>query len=648
MISSKKPFLVRSTAVVMLTLVGMTGVLPTSLGLPVAGVESVSAAHDLVIRDGAAYAAKYVSQSVLDPIPMQAGETKTVEVVFRNMGTATWKASGARALAAFTVEPKYRVSPFQAAGWVAKDQPGKIAADVAPGKTGKLLLKLTAPDKPGVYTEKFHLAAENYSWVKGGYFFVKIDVKPKSVTSPTAPAPSTSAPTPVSTNAYNASRMATSIKTVSTVGGEQVRVTVVYKNTGTAPWKNYSVHSNAPAVVAGLTSLSFADAEWVNASLVTNKTTEVQPGEVVRETFFFRAPRKQGNYVASFTLQADGKTFSETEARIDVNVTADAPAHYVEPHAGSAVPSLPADVPRMQEEPRIRVGVWKPTGAVQFRSNDDEYTVFDGENAVAVLPIGRVATLTYSAGTYTFTADGISVTSKSYIRLQPVNNPRSIFALVNQEKKVTWKGPNNFNTYRGAMEYRMAKDGKTMYAINDLLMEDYVAGIAETSNFVPVEYIKALLVAARTYAHYIQDYSTKHDSRHFDVMSDTSDQLYLGYESERLMPRVAQAARDTRGYMITYDTDQNPATMTDIVITPYFANTDGRTRAWTEVWGGSHKPWLVSVPAVYDKRENKRLFGHGVGMSALDAAYKAEEEGADWQSLVKYYYTGVEISKIYE
>jgi peptidoglycan hydrolase-like amidase len=91
--------------------------------------------------------------------------------------------------------------------------------------------------------------------------------------------------------------------------------------------------------------------------------------------------------------------------------------------------------------------------------------------------------------------------------------------------------------------------------------------------------------------------------------------------------------------MVTYNNE--------IVITPYFGNADTRTRSWTEVWGGKEKPWLVPVDTTYDDRDNKKLFGHGVGMSQRDAAYRADETGADFITLLKYYYTGVDVSKIY-
>ena len=106
------------------------------------------------------------------------------------------------------------------------------------------------------------------------------------------------------------------------------------------------------------------------------------------------------------------------------------------------------------------------------------------------------------------------------------------------------------------------------------------------------------------------------------------------------MPNVVAAQRATRGYMATYDSNY--------IITPYYSTSDGRTRSWAEVWGGSNRPWLVSVPATYDKRDGKAMAGHGVGMSARDAAYMADEGGKNWQEILKYYYTGVNVNLIYQ
>lgn len=242
-------------------------------------------------------------------------------------------------------------------------------------------------------------------------------------------------------------------------------------------------------------------------------------------------------------------------------------------------------------------------------------------------------------GLYSFNGPGgFEFSTSDYIRLEPVNDPHAVFTLLNYQRMVKWKGPANFNKYRGALEYRTTQDGQTVYAMNDVLFDDYVAGIGENANKSNEEYLKAQSVAQRSYAYYIKESTDKHDKRNFDVVATTGDQLYLGYESEKIMPRFVEAAKATRGYMATYEGE--------VVITPYYGNSSGRTLAWTEVWGGKTKPWLVSVVAHYDKGRRKN--GHGVGMSQLDAVYRAEKEGVEWRELLKYYYRGIEIIRMYQ
>ena len=92
--------------------------------------------------------------------------------------------------------------------------------------------------------------------------------------------------------------------------------------------------------------------------------------------------------------------------------------------------------------------------------------------------------------------------------------------------------------------------------------------------------------------------------------------------------------------MATYDNN--------VVITPYFGHAVCRTKSWTETWGGTTKPWLVPVQTTYDCQYYGSFFGHGVGMSQMDASRRATAESAGWQDLVKYYYTGVKVEKIFE
>lgn len=592
-----------------------------------------AAAPQVVVKDPT-YSASLVNQSVPDPITIPAGTSKTVVFTFKNTGTATWISTG-KYLSAYTMEPRDRKSAFFASDWTTAKQTGKIPGTIKPGQTGKLTVTFKVPTgtKVGEYTEKFYLAAENQTWVKGGYFFTKIKVTaaPTSNTSNSGSAP---VPTPAPVETTFANRIFLSPKTVSVAGGEAVTLLFGYQNIGKDIWTSANIEQSG--------ATNFADTTWVNRQTAFGKSISVPKDSFWRDQLTFRAPAKAGTYQTNFKVTLKGETSSSATISIPVTVTSDALSDYTEPFAGASLPgySFMDEAPRLAAEPRIRVGLWKdPTsGVVKIQSTEDEYVVSDASGILGTLPMGQTATLTFKNGTYTLQSDLVNVSSTTYLRVQPANNPSAIVIITNYERKISGKSSKNFNRYRGALELRQAQDqNNSLYLINDLNFEDYMVGMGENSNSSPIEYLKAQAVAQRTYAYYIQT-TSKHDSRFFDVVATTGDQLYLGAGNEPSMPRFIDAVNTTRGLMVTYNNN--------VVITPYFGNSDGRTRSWAEVWGGN-KPWLVSVPATYDDRDNKKMFGHGIGMSQRDAAIKAEEEKLDWVQLVKYYYTGVEIHKMY-
>ena len=136
------------------------------------------------------FAAKFVSQSLPDPITIEAGKTQTITFKFKNIGTAVWPASGKKFISAYTMEPRERLSVFKGTNWKNGGQTNAISAITKPGATAELTVEFKASLKIGVYVEKFYLASENNSWVKGGYFFVKINVV-SAKTKPTAVVPTT-------------------------------------------------------------------------------------------------------------------------------------------------------------------------------------------------------------------------------------------------------------------------------------------------------------------------------------------------------------------------------------------------------------------------------------------------------------------------
>ena len=282
-------------------------------------------------------------------------------------------------------------------------------------------------------------------------------------------------------------------------------------------------------------------------------------------------------------------------------------------------------------EPVIRVGLYKTSEPVKFIS-DFAYEVWSGDRSRGLIPAGATTTLSYKNGLYTIQNADLEFGSFDYLRLTPADWSH-FFTLANYNRPVKGRGQINFNAYRGALEYRYSPKSKLPFVINELPLDAYVAGVAETHDAAPLEYIKALMVAARSYAFANIGKIPPTEKRMFDVYPTTVDQIYLGYNSELYMPRAAQAAADTAGQMVIYN--GAPAA------TPYFSHSDGKTRSWKT----KDRPWLKSVKAIYDK--GKRMFGHGFGMSNYDAQKRALKDGWTYDQILQYYYTSTTVEKIF-
>jgi len=588
------------------------------------------------IRDSE-YSARFVSQSHSDPVTIEAGTTKEVTITFKNTGTKTWNGDSSRYISAYTMEPRDRISPF-----LGKKQTAKIPGIVKPGETGILTLLLTAPKEVGEYVERFYLASENNTWIEGGYFFLKITVIPKKVvvkeevkkeeTAPQEEGESVSENIPD----IRAFRIAQSKKTVRVAGGDKIKMVVLYKNTGTKPWKEHRLLSGMPTTLAATKTLTFADKKWKNHTLVLSSNKNVPVGGKTKKTFYFRAPEKKGEYVASFYLDNEGEQIDGSEAVVSVHVTENAPLNYEAPKFSTKhTIKKKEEKVRLAKEPRIRVGLTTAGNEVHFTALDDIYLVYDKDVFVGEMNKRVSTVIRHVDGVYHIKSKKLDKKAQHYFRLVPKTNPHATFSIKRglKDRRIAWVGSSHFQKYHGAFEYRVGEIDKKLYIVNDVLLEDYTAGIAENGRHTPYEAVKANIVAARTYA-----YLSKGKYPFFDVVGSTYDQLYLGADVADHLPQSRKAAKDTRGYMVTY--------RDEVVITPYFGNSSGHTRSWTSAWGGSHKPWLVPVKAKYDA--GRRRFGHGVGMSQRDAALRAKKDSWGWKQLLAHYYSDTEATKIYK
>ncbi|MFA6105670.1 MAG: SpoIID/LytB domain-containing protein [Patescibacteria group bacterium] len=291
--------------------------------------------------------------------------------------------------------------------------------------------------------------------------------------------------------------------------------------------------------------------------------------------------------------------------------------------------SSPWDEAPAVVEPTIRVGIYKTDKKVLFMS-PYSYEVISNEQSLGLVEEGKLVTLSYDNGVYSIVTDSFSTTSIYFIRLIS-HDADSYFSIMNLDRHLIGRSQLNFATFRGDLEYRYAPKSEIPYVINELLLENYVAGIAETSNGAPDEYIKALQIAARTYA-YMNIGPAPSEKRMFDVYASTVDQLYLGYNFEQFSPRIALFTAATRGQMVTYR--DKPVT------TYYYSRSNGKTKTKPGV------PWLKSVACKYDK--GWRQLGHGYGMSNRDAAARARIDKWKYEKILNYYYSGTKVQKLYE
>jgi hypothetical protein len=200
--------------------------------------------------------------------------------------------------------------------------------------------------------------------------------------------------------------------------------------------------------------------------------------------------------------------------------------------------------------------------------------------------------------------------------------------------------------YRGLIEAVYSTKSSKLWLVNELSLEDYVKGIGEEPEGLAPEAYKALAVAYRTYglATLTNHRNDPKWQEPFDLGSSTTsvapyngaNQVYAGEHRETIGSLLTQGTNATAGQVLMYDGK--------VAITPYYSHSDGRTRAWSEVWHGNDHPWLISVP---DPDSNgEQLLGHGVGMP-LQSAIKRAAAGWAYDQILRYFYTGVHISKLY-
>lgn len=578
-------------------------------------------------------------------LTLAPGETKQVTVGFQNIGTEAWSRDSGAYVSVYTYVPKYRTSVFQAPTWVSASQPAKLTeATVKPGEVGHIQFALHAPSTTGTYAETFKLAAEDVAWIPGGEFTVNVTVGTASTTTTKTPSASTTTPSTATTPSTTEETTDTSglsglvllrsAKKITAKANEQVSFTVGIKNTGTVAWSKRALYED------GVQAASLG-----SSSAIASKSSDtVEPGAMDLIDFTFRAPSTKGSHTVTYVFAADDAIVPDLEIDIPVEVTTDAPkvkdrpkretTKTEEKKKKSKSDGIVTDI--TIDEPTVRIGVLivdEETDDKVVVSCETDWKLYDGDGGLlAELDADESVEAYYKNNRYYYDRGQGTEKSSSYLRFVP-DEENAVCTVENFDRTVTRGAAHPDNQFRNILEIRYNSAKDRTWLINELEVEMYLRGLAETSNISHLEFQKTLITVARTYALYHWERYTKHDEEYFHMNAYADDQVYRGYGQELRTPRLTSSVEATEGVVVTYDGKT--------AITPYFSRSDGRTRDWGEVWYGE-VPWLKGVPAPCDK--GKTLWGHGVGMSASEALCQANN-GKEWKEILKYFYTGIDLTK---
>lgn len=553
-----------------------------------------------------AYRAQEVDRSH-GVIRMNPEQAVTIWIDFENTGTTTWYNDGPNFVALNLTNPTNRTSQFHHAFWPASYRPAKLLQrEVRPGEIGRFRIALQAPATPGLYQEHFHLVAENLAWIDGGYATIDIGVGQSVAQRPD----------------YRARETERSQGgTIALPPGKAFTFWIDFENTGLKNWYNTGNNFIAVNVDKPIGRVSaFQHPFWSEYYYRPGRLAQsrIYSGERGRFYFALKAPATPGYYTESFALVAEhkmfipGGTFTITfkVGNQEVGVAGSAPG-----------------------EPTVRIGIYEAT------------------QPVTIVPSGEYTMANVLTGTSERKSGGTPVTIATNIsthwRIEPID-PVGVSTISSYENRPAWKPSLNDNTFRGAIEVRSKPNASSAWVINELPVESYLKGLAEVSNGQPSEYLKSLIVAARSYVLWHHNRGGKYPELGFDINAIT-DQVYRGYGFEQRSTDPLGAIQATAGTVITHPKAISEMNPSGIAVAAYSSGTDGRTRSYQEVWGGTQFPWLVSVADPYGIISNPTTLSgnHMVGMSANGARGYALNEQKTFDWILQHYYTGTATKKIY-
>lgn len=546
-------------------------------------------------------------------VSLNPNERKTLTVAFKNTGTQAW--TNQTWLYGVSSAPNLTL-PLVA------DKPFVLANlkenKVDPGDTGTFQVKLQAPFRAGEHVLYMVPVLNNNVKVSRASMAVSLTVEEPILTY----------------QVIQQNLPSGSVKAGEALKNEEGNWYSLYlKNTGNTPWQkeNTALYGSSPNGRSSLFSGSPLMANLVEAQVAPNevgqftfqglKAPTTQSGEIVEQ--FTPAIRDTSGTLHWMPNQALG---------FGVNIVGGLSTTF-NPNVLTTLPFQNTGGNLM----RVKLSYEPSADAPAVVTSDQVFYLQNTKGGPYLkVPAGQTVMLQPWWGHLSFTTSDYEKAIVSGLRMIPSKG--GILEIRSWEHRPSWNLELNDNQFRGTLEFRPNPDAQNLLTINELPLEDYLKGVAEVSNGDHPEKQKVLAVLARSYAQfYLDPNHRKFPGQPYDGSDDPDVfQKYLGYGYEQRSNNFAQAVQATAGQVVTH----NGA----LVKTPYFNESDGRTRSAEEVWGWTDTPYLQSVEDSWCKEGEGELKGHGVGLSGCGASAMAAE-GKSFVEIIEYYYAGVKVGR---
>ncbi|MHB8176556.1 MAG: N-acetylmuramoyl-L-alanine amidase, partial [Thermoleophilia bacterium] len=144
----------------------------------------------------------------------------------------------------------------------------------------------------------------------------------------------------------------------------------------------------------------------------------------------------------------------------------------------------------------VRPGAVPSGPSSTVTATNTDFNVTDSSGTVlTTLHAGQTATTIYwNNGYYVYTSTGFAHYGSSYIRMTPVSSG-GIMQVTSYHDVPSWNTSLDDNLFRGTLEFRYSSVSSAVWVIEEVPIELYLRGIAETSTGSPPEFLKTMSVA---------------------------------------------------------------------------------------------------------------------------------------------------------